>query len=353
MTSARERYEGKETLVTGAFGFLGGHVCEALCGLGARVTALDIQTGPERPSLLNKFRGRVAIETLDMTDAAAVRALIASRRFSRIFHFAAYATVIERAARNPYETIGSNTMAWVNLLEAVRASGAEPEAVLLASTDKVYGDSGGEEYDEERTPLKGIGVYDAAKLAADVFSRTYHDVYGLPTVTLRLCNIFGPFDFNTEFRLVPRTLEGLYGCEPMRAPELYADSLGHERDYLYVSDAVRAFLLAASEPACRGETFNLKGVRNIGTPEMLEALLRTAAELERGIDAERCRALEAVRVRRTERPSDLRVVVISKQHVSGRKFREAVGFVPEVDFAEGLRRTVRFYRSHFLDGAGA
>jgi len=141
-----------------------------------------------------------------MTDAAAVRALIASRRFTHIFHFAAYATVIERAARNPYETIGSNTMAWVNLLEAVRVSGRNPEAVLLASTDKVYGDCGGEEYDEERTPLRGIGVYDAAKLAADVFSRTYHDVYGLPTVTLRLCNIFGPFDFNTEFRLVPRTL---------------------------------------------------------------------------------------------------------------------------------------------------
>lgn len=350
ISARRETYEGKDVLVTGAFGFLGGHVCKALCGLGAKVTALDSRTGSERPSLVNGFREQVSVQTLDMTDNAAVRRLIASKRFSTILHFAAYATVIERAAANPYETIGSNTMAWVNLLEAVRVSGNMPESVLLASTDKVYGDSGGEEYDEERTPLKGIGVYDAAKLAADVFSRTYHDVYGLPTVTLRLCNVFGPHDFNTEFRLVPRTLAGLY-ADPVRGPELYADSVGHERDYLYVDDAVRAFLLAASEPVCRGETYNLKGVRNLGTPEMLDLVLRAAVELEKSSGGERLGRLQSAAVRRRERSADLRVVVINKQHLSGRKFREAVGFVPEVDFSEGLRRTVRFYRDHFLGGA--
>lgn len=351
----RRAFSTSRVLVTGAFGFLGSHTVRRLVDAGARVTALDIRTAASRPCLLNEpslgLRPRIAVETADMTSFETVRGVAARGRFDFVFHFAAYATVIEKALARPFETIEANAMAWVNLLEALRRLRRRPAAVLFASTDKVYGDAGGAAYDEERTPLRGIGVYDSAKLAADLFARVYHEAYGLPTITLRMCNVFGPYDFNTGFRLVPKTLEGLYGRSPMRAPELYPGSAAHRRDYLYVDDAVRAALLLAREPRCRGEVFNLMACRNLSTPEMLRALLGTAVRVERAFDPGRARALAALRPRRVaRRPAGGRLVAIGRQHLRSRKLREAVGFRPAVTFDDALERTVRFYRDWFLGG---
>lgn len=342
---------GRRVLVTGGFGFLGSHTTRALAEAGAEVTCLDILTAPRRPSLVNApeagLRRRVRVATVDMTEPSAVRRVVDRGGFHAVFHFAAYAAVVEKAVTAPLETIRSNTMAWVNLLEALRLRAPRPEAVVFASTDKVYGDNSGRPYDEERTPLQGIGVYDSAKLAADLFARTYHEAYGLPTITVRMCNVFGPWDFNTGYRLVPRTLEGLYGRSPMRPPEVYDDSLSHRRDYVFVDDAVRALLLLACEPRCRGEVYNLRCCRNLSTPRMLAAVLRTAVRVERGLRPERAAAMARLEVVERARSTGASLKTIERQHLKSRKIQEALGFEPLVGFEEGLDRTVRFYRDYY------
>lgn len=347
-----EFYRGKKVLVTGGFGFVGSHVVKKLVDYDAQVTILDMATDEARSSLINdralKLRDKVKIETGDVGDLAFCHRIIASEKFRLIFHFAAYATVIEKAAGSPYDTVQANTMGLVHLLEAVRVAETPPDMVLFSSTDKVYGELEGEHYEEDSTPLRGVGVYDAAKLAADVFAKTYHATYGIPVVVLRMCNLFGPHDYNIDFRLLPKAMKSMFEADAPEAPELYFDAIQHWRDYLYIDDAVRAILLLGFYPRCRGEVYNLLGCRYISTPEMLKLVVEHAAEIERPHDEARAERIRKNGISVKVKPNGSRVVPIKKQHVSGEKIKKATGFVPSVDFDEALRRTIAFYRRYFL-----
>lgn len=340
-------FQGRNVFVTGGFGFVGSHVAKVLVEMGANVTVFDLRTAEDVPSLLNQesLRGRVRIVQGDLSDVEHVRRVVREGAFTHLFNFAAYATVIEKAMENPYATIMANTMGWVNVMESARTAPVPPEVVFLSSTDKVYGEMNGDAYQEGKTPLRGIGVYDAAKLAADVLGKTYNEVFGLPTIVLRMCNLFGPCDFNTGYRLIPKAMANLFSKPDPVAPELYFDALEHRRDYLYIDDAVRAILLMAHEPACRGEVYNLKAAHYSGTPDVLKTVVQLAAERERLDDPARAARILTngitVRVRATESNA----ITIKDQHLDGSKLQAATGFVPLVDFQEGLRRTIEAYRT--------
>ena len=344
-------YEGKNALVTGGFGFIGSHMTKALVELGANVTVFDIRTDTERDSMMNDpalgLRDKVQVITGDLANAAAVKEAVCGGNFHFIFNFAAYATVIEKAMENPYETIQANTLGLINILESVRGLKLRPTRIFHASTDKVYGEMDGEPYDEEKTPLRGIGVYDGAKLAADVFARTYHDVYGLPTVVLRMCNIFGPYDFNLGYRLVPRAMQAIYAEPEPKGPELYFDAIEHWRDYLHVDDCIRAILLLGFRHECRGEVFNLAATKFASTPEMLKAVVQTAYELEKEYNLKRAEAILGNGISIKVRHGQPGIVTIKKQRLNGDKLVRVTGFEPLIDLAEGLERTVRAYRNHF------
>jgi nucleoside-diphosphate-sugar epimerase len=346
-------YEGKNALVTGGFGFIGSHMTKALVELGANVTVFDIRTDAERDSLLNdrgsNLREKVNIVTGDLSDVNAVRAAISSGNYHFIFNFAAYATVIEKAVENPYETVQANTMGLVNILESARGLKLRPTRIFHASTDKVYGEMEGEPYDEEKTPLRGIGVYDGAKLAADVFARTYHEVFGLPTVVLRMCNIFGPSDFNTGYRLIPRAMRNLYAEPEPKGPELYFDAIEHWRDYLHVDDCVRAILLLGFRHECRGEVFNLVATKYASTPEMLKAVVQVAYGIEREYDQQRADQILANGISVKVRIEPPAVHAIKKQRLNGDKLTRVTGFEPVIGVMEGLERTARAYRNYFMN----
>lgn len=345
-----EFFDSKNVLVTGGFGFVGGHVTKRLVELGANVTVIDINTDVNRDSILNcasmDLRSKILVQEADVVDANAMKEIIQEGRFHFIYHFAAYASVIEKAISAPYDTIMANTMGWVNVLEACRLAPYKPNMIFLSSTDKVYGEMEEDSYSEHSTPLRGIGVYDSAKLAADVFSRTYHEAFGLPTVTLRMCNIYGPYDFNMGYRLLPKAMASIFGSAEPEAPELYFDAIEHHRDYLYVQDLVTAILLLTQQQKCRGDVYNLAAGTYMPTPQMLKTIVEQAAEVEKTFDAERAETIMNNGISIRVRQSGSTVHAITKQHLNGKKIEEATGFTVQSDFMDTLRETIQFYRSY-------
>jgi len=345
-------FAGKRALVTGAFGFVGAHLTRALHAAGAEVTALDLDTSSRRCSQMNMLglRHTVEVAQTDITDRRAIQGIVTRSGFDCIFHIAAGATVIEKALHDPYETIMANTMGFVNIAEAVRLLPAEERPIIIySSTDKVYGEAAELPY-TENSLLGGVGVYDAAKLAADIFAGTYDKALGVPTIVLRMCNLFGPYDFNSDYRLIPKALRNIF--RDGHAPELYDASSEHFRDYCYVEDAVRAFLLLAQHKQCHGRVYNLPGAHYCATPDALRNVVQTVAELQdeaRHEDAASSWAQMQWNREIKVVPSDPNLITISKQHLDGTRIEEEAGFAPATDFADGLRRTARFYHWYFRE----
>ncbi len=345
-------FAGKQVLITGGMGFLGGHVARRLVALGAEVTIFDIDTCAERDSIVNdrreRLRPRLRVVQGDVGSASDMNRLAEENTFDVVFHFAAY-SVIEKSANAPVQTIQANSLGTAHLLEALRNSRSKPSAIVLSSTDKVYGEMETDRYSEQ-SPLRGVGIYDAAKLAGDVFAQTYHQVFGMPTVVLRLCNLFGPHDYNVGFRLFPKALTSLFATAEPTTPVLYFNSLNHFRDYLFIDDAVRAFLLVASTPSCAGEVFNISAAHHASTPDIMRLIVEHAASYEALFDKDRAKKIREHGISIVMETGSSNVVAISRQHLDGSKLQAATGFVPEVRFAEGLQRTVEFYRSHYERG---
>lgn len=338
-------YKDKSCLVTGAFGFVGGHVVDFLVKSGATVHALDIDTAQDRPCLINLkgLRDKISIITADITDKKKMEDTIKETRCSIIFHFAAAATVVEKAMDIPYSTIMANTIGLIHVLEAVRKMNNSVYSILFSSTDKVYGEALELPYKEDETPLRAIGLYDAAKMAADVLAKSYAEVFGVNVIIVRLCNLIGPYDFNIDFRLIPKSMQNIYSSS--QPPELYFHSLEHWRDYLYIGDAVRAMLLLAREKKCQGEIYNMPGCKFASTPTIIKEVVNKTSEIEKRFNGEIADHILEQGARMVM--GDARHVVIEKQNLSGDKIKDAVGFVPEISFEDGLEKTIDFYRDHF------
>lgn len=346
-------YAGRQVLVTGAFGFLGSHVARALVAGGARVTALDIDTRPERISQINSapgLRDAIAVETGSVTDTELVRRVFSRTRFDHVFHFAVFSAAIEHAAAHPTETLLVNSTGIVHLLAAAVETAQPLRSFLHASTDKVYGDLGGAPYSEEADVYRCVGVYEASKLAADLFARSYRRNYGVPIAIARMCNVFGPHDVGGS-RLVPRTMAAIFRDDC--APTVYAGCEHNRRDYLYVDDCCRALLmLAASDLTRLGDTtpvFQVPGTANLTTEDMcLRAIDAAATVAELGGETAFARTVRQ-RSYCTRPPPRPGLPVIPVQHNPGARLAAHTGFRPEVSLHDGLLRAAAFYRDLYRD----
>jgi CDP-glucose 4,6-dehydratase len=315
----------KRVLVTGGHGFVASHLARALLERGDSVTVLDL--APPRLSglTLQGVAPEIELVEADLRDARRVAATIEANEFDVVFHLAAQ-TLVGPAMADPTATFEANVGGTWILLEACRR--ADVPAVVVASSDKAYGPSEELPYREDM-PLRPASPYEASKAAADAIALSYRPAYGLPIAVSRFANVYGGGDLNFS-RLVPEAVVALLDG---RRPQIRSDG-SPERDFLYVDDAVAAYLaiehaVGAGGPAA-GEAFNAGGERPHSVAEVLETI---AAVSGAGLDPE---------YHGTGSPAG----EIDRQYVDSAKLRSLTGWRPRVDLGDGLARTLEWYRNH-------
>lgn len=308
----------RRALVTGAGGFVGAWLARALLDRGVEVRCLVLAESPNL-SLLG-LDGHAEIVRGDLVDSAAVERAAAG--VDACFHLAAQA-IVGLANESPVPTFEANVRGTWTLLEACRRAGVE--RVIVASSDKAYGDQEVLPYTEE-LPLNGLFPYDASKACADIVARSYARTYGLPVAISRMANIYGGGDHNVS-RIVPGTVRSiLLGEEPL----VRSDGTP-VRDYLYVEDAVDVYLtLAESLPATIGEAFNFGLGKPVSALELVRLILDCA-----GSDL-------GPRILGTTKLHG----EIDRQYLDCAKAERVLGWRPQTPLREGLERTIAWYREH-------
>ncbi len=313
-------------LVTGGLGFVGAWLCRELLGRGQRVVSLDRAARAGRLSALALLgiEDQVVEVEGDLLDADLLGRTLASHPVSVVFHLAAQ-TIVGTAAASPAPTFETNVRGTWTVLEACREQGVE--RVVAASSDKAYGAHDELPYRED-FPLRPTAPYESSKAAADLIARSYWPSFGLPIAVTRFANVYGGGDTNFS-RLIPEAVSAAIDGRP---PVLRSDG-SPERDFLYVEDAARAYVAIADaldrDEVC-GQAFNAGGGRAHPVREVVGLIARLAGT---GVEPD---------VRGMGNPAG----EIDRQYVDSAKIRELVGWEPEVDLEEGLRRTIDWYRAH-------
>jgi CDP-glucose 4,6-dehydratase len=314
----------RSAFVTGAQGFVGSWLTKGLLEAGVRVVVLQRDDAVPPGLALHGVDREVSVVHGDLCDAELIQRALNEHEIDSVFHLAAQ-TIVGTANRSPLSTFQTNIRGTWTVLEGCRTVGVE--RVVVASSDKAYGAHAHLPYTEDFA-LQPTFPYDVSKAAADLIARSYWHTYGLPVAITRFANIYGGADLNFS-RLIP---EAVCAAISGRPPVIRSDGTP-ERDFLYVEDAVAAYLaIAAGLDAGRagGEAFNAGGDRPHSVAEVVSLICRIAgAEVEPDIRGEGTPAGE-----------------IDRQFLDSSKIRELCGWQPEVSLEEGLRRTIDWYRSH-------
>jgi CDP-glucose 4,6-dehydratase len=315
----------RPTLVTGATGLVGGWVVKRLLRQQADLVCLVRDWVPESEFVRSGLLAHAKTIRGDVCDQALLERVLGEYEIDTVIHLAAQ-TIVPVANRNPVATFESNIGGTWTLLEACRRS-PKVKQIVLASSDKAYGDADKLPYDET-TPLCGRHPYDVSKSCADLIAQTYATTYGLPIAITRCGNFYGPGDLNWN-RIVPGTIRSILRGE---RPMIRSDGQ-HVRDYFYVEDGAAAYLLLAeklaADPTIRGEAFNFSNETQVSVLELVEKLLELmGSHFSPDI--------------RNEASNEIR-----HQSLSARKARDLLGWRPMFTLDEGLRKTIPWY-SNFV-----
>lgn len=327
-----QRYSGQSVLVTGAQGFVGAWLAERLLEAGARVVVPQRDIPSDSRFRSEGIEQRCELVMADLTDYDAVVRVLNEYDVRAVFHLAAQ-TIVGIANRSPLSTWESNVRGTYTLLEACRAAAsvATPvDRIVVASSDKAYGDQEVLPYRED-TPLLARYPYDVSKACTDLIARSYAATYGLPVAVSRLANVYGGGDMNFS-RLVPDTARSLVEG---RAPVVRSDG-SPERDWIYAADAVDAYLLLAESldrPELRGRAWNAGS----GTAVSVLEVVRTLSEVS-GRDLQ-------PDVQGAGTPEG----EIDRQVLDATAITEQLGWKPTVDLESGLRETWRWYEANLSD----
>jgi CDP-glucose 4,6-dehydratase len=318
-------WSDKRVLVTGATGMVGAWLVERLVAERANVVALIRDCVPQSRLCYDGTVKRINVVAGQIEDYVAVERAVSDYDVDTIFHLAAQ-TIVGRAVRSPLKTFEANVRGTWHLLEAARVHSRLVERVVVASSDKAYGETKELPYREEMR-LAGRAPYDASKSCADLIATSYAMTYAVPVAVVRCANIYGGGDLNWS-RIVPGTLRSLIlGDQPL----LRSDG-SFLRDYLYVEDAVSAYLTVAEQmdSVTPGDAFNFASESPMTVLEMFHKICEAFGQphIQPRILAET----------RNE---------VKNQYLCSEKARRRLGWSARYDLSEGLQKTVQWYREHF------
>ena len=259
----------------------------------------------------------------NLGDFEVIKKAIEDYEIDTVFHLAAQA-VVGAANQNPVSTFETNIRGTWNVLEACRHHSVK--RVIVTSSEKAYGDQSSHPY-VETFPLQGRYPYDVSKSCADLITNTYYHTYKLPICIIRCGNLYGGGDLNFN-RIIPQTIQSILNNQ---APVIRSDAT-FVRDFLYIEDAVRAYLLLAEKmenDQLAGEAFNFSN-------EIPQTILEVVHHILNIMN------------------SDLQPIILNQvsnevkhQYMSAKKARERLSWKPAYDYNTGLKRTIDWYRQYF------
>lgn len=313
----------RRVLVTGATGIVGSWLVKELFQRGATVIALVRDADPQSELVRSGDIGRTVVVNGELEDERVVQRAVNEHEVDTIFHLGAQ-TLVGVAHRSPVPTLEANIRGTYLLLEAARRHPDLVRAVVVASSDKAYGESDRLPYTEDM-PLDGRHPYEVSKVCAELLTRSYHHTYGIPVATARCANIYGGGDLNWS-RIVPGTIRSLLLGQ---RPVLRSDGT-FVRDYMYVKDAARSYLALADgleDPSVHGEAFNFGATTTLTAREMVD---RIASLMGSGdVEPEILGTAEGE---------------IHDQSLDAAKAQRLLSWRPEYDLDRGLDETIGWYR---------
>ena len=319
-------WSGHGVLVTGATGIVGSWLVKDLLACGARVIGLIRDWDPQSELMRSGDIQRINVVNAELEDFRAVERAITEHEPDTVFHLGAQ-TIVGTALRSPLQTLESNIRGTYHVLEACRIHSNTVRRVVVASSDKAYGDSDALPYTENMPPL-GQHPYDVSKSCADLLARMYAVSYGLPVGIARCGNIYGGGDLNWS-RIVPGTIRSLLHRQ---RPIIRSDGT-YLRDYLYVQDAVSAYqslACALDDPQLRGQAFNF----GPGVPVSVLDIVTSIRSLMQVDD------LDAMVVNNAR-------AEIRNQYLDCSKAARLLRWQPGRTLREGLAETIAWYRGYF------
>lgn len=327
MNQAPGFWRGRNVLITGCTGLLGSWLTQSLIDRGAQLVGLIRDWVPHSHLTRSGAIDRIRVVRGVVEDYELVHRVLNEYEIDTVFHLAAL-TVVPIANRAPLTTFESNIKGSWTLFEAARNSPLVSR-ILLASSDKAYGAQETLPYTEEM-PLLANHPYDVSKACAEMIAVTYHHTYDLPVAITRCANLYGGGDLNFN-RLIPEVIRAaLLGQRPV----IRSDG-SMRRDYLYVQDAVSAYLLLAEKmdlPSIPGQAFNF----GMDAPKSVLEMAQLIISLSQNPD------LELIIENRELKE-------IQDQYLCSNKAHDLLGWQPAYTLEAGLKETIQWYRSYLIE----
>ena len=319
----REFWLDRPTFVTGGTGLVGSWLVRRLVEAGAQVVCLVRDWVPQSELVRSRQIEQVTVVRGDIRERDLLERTLGEYEIDTVIHLAAQ-TIVTIANRNPISTFESNIAGTWNLLEAGRRS-PKVKQIVVASSDKAYGDQEKLPYDES-TSLQGQHPYDVSKSAADLIAHMYAVSFDLPVVVTRCGNFYGGGDLNWN-RIVPGTIRSVLRGQ---RPVIRSDGK-FVRDYFYVEDGAAVYMLLAEQlaahPELRGEAFNFSYGNQLTVLELARRILaRMGSDLQPEV--------------RNEASNEIR-----KQVLNADKARRVLGWSPLFTLEDGLDKTIAWYKA--------
>ncbi len=315
----------RPTFVTGGTGLVGSWLVKRLLAAGADVVCLVRDWVPQSEMVRAGYIEKVKVVRGDIRDRDMLERTLGEFEIDTVIHLAAQ-TIVTIANRNPVSTFETNIAGTWNVLEAARRS-PKVKQVVMASSDKAYGDQEILPYDE-KTPLQGQHPYDVSKSAADLIAYTYAKSFELPVAITRCGNFYGGGDLNWN-RIIPGTIRSILRGQ---RPVIRSDG-EYIRDYFYVEDGAAAYMLLAEQLAARrelkGEAFNFSNEIQVSVREIVDQVLELMN-------------------------SDLKPEILNEtsneirhQYLSAEKARRVLNWKPLFNLDDALALTINWYKDFF------